>query len=251
MSRSTQQVSDSSPENTVNSPVNSPALRGDAVVRDWSFNRDLSVLTSGLSLLFAGMCATEGTAHADAPSQLHRTYDVVREGSNIGTIDVAETRRGDVLEISTTTNIRVKIAFVEVYRYEQHASETWSAGKLVTFRSRTNDNGTRHNVAMIAREGGVRTDVDGKADDVSQPLVPATLWRRPSAGPVSMIDPNVGKRLNVTAIDVSSETRSDAEVHRVRLQGDMPRDLWFAGETLVRMQMKGSDGSLVVTELRR
>ncbi len=229
----------------------SAAIRDDGVVRDWSFHRDLSVLTSGLCLLFGTVGPGEGEARADSSPPVHRTYDVVREGSAIGTIAVDETRRGDVLEITTTTDIRVKIAFVEVYRYEQHATETWRAGKLVTFRARTNDNGTRHNVAMIAREGATRTDVDGKAEDVSAPLVPATLWRRPSAGPLAMVDPNGGKRLNVTASDVGTETKGETVLSRVRLQGDLPRDLWFAGDTMVRMQMKGSDGSLVVTELRR
>ena len=247
MSRENAHLSAISLENTVNSAV----VRDDAVDRGWSFHRDLSVLTSGLCLLFGTVGPGEGEARADASPPVHRTYDVVREGSAIGTIAVDETRRGDVLEITTTTDIRVKIASVEVYRYEQHATETWRAGKLVTFRSRTNDNGTRHNVAMIAREGMTRTDVDGKAEDVIAPLVPATLWRRPSAGPLAMVDPNGGKRLNVTASDVGTETNGDAIISHVRLQGDLPRELWFAGDTLVRMQLQGSDGSRVVTELRR
>jgi len=231
--------------------ANSPAPQSNVTVRDWSFHRDLSVLTSGLCLLFGSGALCESEARADTPTVVHRTYDVVREGSNIGTIGVNETRRGDVVEITTTTDIRVKIAFVEVYRYEQSATETWRAGKLVTFRSRTNDNGTRHNVALIAGEGSMRSDVDGRAEDVNPSLVPATLWRRPTAGPVSMMDPNAGTRFNVTASDAGKEEQGAVDVNHVRLHGDMPRDLWFAGDTLVRMQMKGSDGSNVVTQLRR
>ncbi len=247
MSRENQELSDSNLAMT----GNSPAVRDDAVVRGWSFYRDLSVLTSGLCLLFGSVGLSEGEARADVAPQVYRTYDVVREGSSIGTITVNEARRGDVLEITTTTDIRVKIAFVEVYRYDQDATETWRAGKLVTFRSRTNDNGTHHTVAIVAREGGMRTDVDGRAEDVTAALVPATLWRRPTVGPMSMLDPNEGKRLNVTASEVGTETKGETVISRVRLHGDLPRDLWFAGDTLVRMQMKGSDGSLVVTQLRR
>lgn len=226
---------------------NSATVRDDIAARGWSFHRDLSVLTSGLCMLFGSGALMEREAQAAAPTVVHRTYDVVREGSTIGTIGVDETRRGDVLEITTTTDIRVKIAFVEVYRYEQSATETWRAGKLVTFRSRTNDNGTRHVVALIARDGGTRTDVDGKAEDVPALLVPATLWVRPAAGPLVMIDPNGGKRLNVTAADAGAE----GELQHVRYTGDLPRDLWFSNGTLVKMQMAGSDGSRVVTQLRR
>ena len=66
-----------------------------------------------------------------------------------------------------------------------------------------------------------------------------------------MMDPNAGKRFNVTASDAGTEKQGAVDLQHVRLHGDLPRDLWFAGDTLVRMQMKGSDGSNVVTQLRR
>jgi hypothetical protein len=69
------------PEQDPESTAKTPTIRDDAVLRDWSFHRDLSVLTSGLRRLFG----SGGLAEGD------------------------ETRRGDVVEVTATTAISVKV----------------------------------------------------------------------------------------------------------------------------------------------
>jgi len=197
-----------------------------------------------------------GAADADvqpAASKSHHVYNVVREGSQIGTNTVDVERRGDTTQVRIKAKISVKIMYVEAYRYDHEATETWKGGQLVAFHSVTDDNGTRHTITATPAAGKLDLTVDGKQSTGPLTLRPASLWDKSFDGQSELFDPANGKRMAVKVKKVGSEQISvhgaPHKTDHYRISGELERDLWFDGDTLVRMRLLGRDRSVVDSDL--
>jgi hypothetical protein len=184
---------------------------------------------------------------------LHQVYDVVREGTQIGTNTVDIERRGDTTEVKIKTKISVKIMYIEAYRYEHEAYETWKTGQLVAFKSETDDNGTKHVLSVIPVSNKLDLTVDGHHNEAPLSLRPASLWNKNFDSQTQLFDPANGQRLSVKVQDLGSE---DITIHGVahkarhyKISGGLDRDLWFDGDTLLRMKLIGRDHSVVQSDL--
>jgi Family of unknown function (DUF6134) len=202
-----------------------------------------------LALILGLLAFTIEPATADTPapaSKIKRIYDITRDGSKIGSDIVEIEKQGDVATVKFTTHVSVKIAFVEVYHMDRTSSETWNANQLVSFTSQTNDYGTKHVVAATAAGEKIHFDVDGKASDAPRKVVPNGIWSKAFLSSGQIFDDGTGKLLSIKVSDlgVAQQTR------HYHIAGDFERDLWFEGDTLVRLRMVGPDGSKVSSDLR-
>jgi Family of unknown function (DUF6134) len=84
-------------------------------------------------------------------------FRVLRQGSEIGTHTVTFRDSGQVRLVRTAIDLRVRVAFVTAFRFTHESDEEWSAGRLVSLRSSTNDNGTRYEVTGAPHGDGFRT----------------------------------------------------------------------------------------------
>lgn len=208
---------------------------------------------------------TDAPPRADAapnPAKItHLAFDIEREGNKIGATMIDLERQNDVTSVKVATNISVKVMFIEAYRYEHTAAETWKGGQLTSYKSRTNDNGTKHTVDVSPgpTPDKLILDVDGKRGDVPKAIVPASLWSKDIITNRSeLFEPANGKRLSIKVKDLGDETLTLRGVkHQTRhykiadkTPGEFDRDLWFEGDVLVRMKLLGSDHSVIISDLR-
>ncbi|MCM0020859.1 MAG: DUF6134 family protein, partial [Tagaea sp.] len=66
-------------------------------------------------------------------------FDVLREGSPIGTHRVTIDRRDDEVRVEIAIDMAVRFAFLTVYRYTHRSRETWREGRLVALDAQTDD----------------------------------------------------------------------------------------------------------------
>ena len=211
------------------------------------------VALTGLSL--AALLVSPALAGQVAPQKhVHRVFDIMREGSKIGTDTFDISRQGDATSVKVNTHILVKVAFITAYRYDHSESGTWKGTQLVSFTSKTDDNGKDHKVAASQTGGKIALDVDGTSTTAPKATQPASLWGAEVAKQKQIFDPANGKRMAVGVQDLGEET---VEVHGVpqqlqhlKLTGAFPRDLWFDEDGLVKMTLRGSDNSLITSQLR-
>src|SRR6267142_4253779 len=104
------------------------------------------------------------------------TYDVWREGSQIGTHTVEFTRDGDKLTVHTKIRIEVKLLFVTVYRFAHDAEEDWVDGKLMRFAAKTDDNGTDRDVLLERSGEELRGHYNSEPAALPGNLIPGSLW---------------------------------------------------------------------------
>jgi hypothetical protein len=198
--------------------------------------------------------AFAGPSAAGVSANVHRVFDIVREGSQIGTNTLDFSRQGDVTTVKVVTHILVKVLFVNAYRYDHSETASFKGNELVSFSSTTDDNGTNHQIAAHESSGKLLLKVDGDESEVSKNIYPAIIFSPDIGGKPQLFDPGNGKRLSAKAEDLGEENVTvhgvQQELHHIKLSGQFDRDLWFDHDGLVKMTMLGSDRSKISSELR-
>jgi len=195
-------------------------------------------------------------AAADIPPaavKIHKSYDIIRQGSQIGTNTVDIERRGDRVQVNMMTKVSVKVMFIEAYHLEHEASETWKSGQLVAFNSQTDDNGTKHQVTAAPMAGKLDLTIDGRHNDAPLSLRPASFWDKSFDTQTELFDPANGKQLAVKVKDLGEDKivihGLQHQTHHYKISGDLNRDVWFDGDSLVRLALAGSDHSIIDSDL--
>jgi hypothetical protein len=200
-----------------------------------------------------------GADNPPAATKVHRVFDIIREGTKIGTEAVDIEHRNDTTTVKIKTDVSVTVMFIEAYRYESSRKEIWKNGQLVTYKSRTNDNGTKHAIDVTAAPDKLSMEADGKHSDLPKTAGPASLWgKNLLIHRVDAFEPDTGKRLAIKVTDVGDETLTlNGVTHKAHhykisdtLRGEFVRDVWFDGDVLVRFKITGSDKSVIISDLR-
>ena len=202
--------------------------------------------------------APAGADKAAAAAKTHKVFDIVRGGDKIGTDTIDIERQNDTTTVKIKTDLSVKVMFIEAYRYEHSCNETWKNGQLIAFKSRTNDNGTKHSIDVTAAPDKLSMDADGKHSDLPKTAAPASLWGKDAIHQLDAFDPDTGKPLSIEVTDLGNEAVTihgvTHEAHHYKIAdtrtGDFAREVWFDGDALVRIKVIGSDNSVILSDLR-
>jgi Family of unknown function (DUF6134) len=208
--------------------------------------------------LFALPVVPAGADNPAAAAKIHKVFDIVRGNDKIGTDTIDIEQQNDTTTVKVKTDVSAKVMFIEAYRYEHSCNEIWKNGQLVSFKSRTNDNGTKHAIDVTAAPDKLSMDADGKHSDLPKTAAPASLWSKDTIHQFDAFDPDTGKRMAIKVTDLGEEVLTLHGVdHRTRhykiadtLTGEFARDLWLDGDVIVRTKVIGSDNSVILSDLR-
>lgn len=172
---------------------------------------------------------------ATPPKGGRLSFDVIRNGSDIGQHVFTFTGSSSDFEVDVSTDIAVRIPLIrtKVYSYEQKSEEQWKGGQLVHVTS--------------------RTDNDGKKNSIDQPvdhLLPGSLWSADTVTASKLVNTIDGSTMRVQVADMGTETISASgasiPAHHYRITGDLSRDVWYDGRGyLAQLALTADDGSKV------
>jgi hypothetical protein len=216
-------------------------------------------MVASLLLLFASANARAAAAPKpvdETASAVSRstTYSLIRNGSQIGTMTSNRSEAGDSVTVTTQTDIEVKVIIV-LYHFKQSTSETWKGDQLVSFASETDANGTPHKVAVTATPRGMTITADGKTFSAPMHTMPMSFWSTRFLNAKALMSNDDGGVTNIVTKSLGSEQISVGGVlhqtQHYKISGgkEFERDLWFDGDQLLRLRLKGSDGSLISSDL--
>ncbi len=201
------------------------------------------------ALVAAVAAAAPAIAAGPATDSLH--FAITRNGDQIGTYSIEVTRSGPDTSVAISTDLAVKVLFVTAYHLQHTANERWTNGRLVSFSSTTDNNGTRHKVSVVQKAPGFDVDADGKTSHVDPSVLPASLWNPEVLRHTSMLDPQEGQVLPLAVVDVGVEPL-DIDGHPVRahhytMKSKYSQDVWYDDQhRLVQARFVGSDGSVIL-----
>jgi len=192
-------------------------------------------LAVGLALALAA------PAHAlSLPKDGTLSFDVIRKGIDIGDHSYRFSGSKNAFSVQVATDIAVKIPLIRtnVYSFNHNSTEQWRAGNLQSLSSKTNDDGTPHQLSTPAKGA-----------------LPASLWNDDIVRSNKLMNTIDGKIMSVRVVDLGQERvqtkRGKVNAHHYRLSGGLARDLWYDGDgNLARVAFKADDGS-TVTYIRK
>ncbi len=96
-------------------------------------------------------------------------------------------------------------------------------------------------------------EADGRHSDAPLTLRLASFWDKSFDAQTELLDPASGKHLSVKTKDLGDEKitvhGAPRQTRHYKMSGDMDRDVWYDGDTLVRLKLLGSDRSVIASDL--
>lgn len=176
---------------------------------------------------------------ASVPPSGRLAFDVMRNGRDIGDYVVSFRGKGDDLTVNVATDVLVKVPVIGVsaYRFKQASTETWRGGRLAALTSRTDDNGTPHDISVGTTS-----------------LIPASLWIADLVRSEQVLNAIDGSSDAIRVQNLGSEAvqtgSGTVRAKHYRVRGGLERDLWYEGAKLVHVRFTAEDGSQVDYTLR-
>src|SRR5579862_141743 len=201
-------------------------------------------------MLVVAAVATLSSAGWAEPNGTTLNFSVTRNGEPIGTTTVSLQRDGDTTVAHASTHIKVKIAYLTVYRFDQTETEKLADGRLQAMNSVTDDNGTVHKVAAQNRGNVIAVDADGKTSQVDATLIPASPWNALLVQKTAALDPRDGSVTPVSVVDHGEEhlivQGRPTTAHHYSIATGFPQDVWYdEHHRLIKVELHGSDGSRI------
>ena len=183
-------------------------------------------------LLAAVFCAVRSEA-ADLADGTY-AFNVIRKGDQIGTHTVTARHEGEDLVLDIAVDIKVKIAFVTAYRYEQKRHEVWRGGRLIAFESDTNDDGKKAKTSGKAEGDKLVVEGPGGKQELPGGLLSNSYWSAELVKQTELLNSFDSSVLKVAVKDMGEEgvetAKGTVRAHRYALTGDLERELWYDAE---------------------
>jgi len=182
-------------------------------------------------------------------------YKIVRNGDEIGFQSVEFICNGDQLTVRTHIRIMVTFLGFTLYHFSHEAEEQWMRGQLVSFTSRSDDDGEPRQVALKLDGDRLRGTYNGRLRDYPATLIPASLWNPETVHQHVLLDPFRGRDRQITVTDKGREAL-DVEgkavtTHHYAIVDKITYDIWYNLEgRLVQVSFFTKDGSRIQIILR-
>ena len=188
-------------------------------------------------------------------------FAVYRKGDKIGRHTLTFTEEADELIVDVNVNLKVRLLFITVYRFEHKAKEVWNGGHLTSFVSETKQNGNEWYIDAACHSEKMIVNSNEGQHVVSESLFPSTYWNVASLDVSRWLNTQFGSPVDVNISAVGYETVTaigkPMETLRYKVTGMIAEtqrpvnlDLWYGDDgELMKLQFHAADGSLI--EYRR
>ena len=160
-----------------------------------------------------------GSAVASGATREWR-FDVSLDGRPIGEHRFVLEERANLREVTSDARFRVRILFVDAYRYEHHARESWRGDCLERLEARTVENGQQLRVVM--------PDGNPPRSDCVRTFA---YWNPSILDSSLLLNPQTGEYVPVKVLTLGRETLDGQSTERYRLLGSgqtpLQIDLWY------------------------
>jgi hypothetical protein len=199
-------------------------------------------LAAGLTF---GLVATAAVASTAPASSLQ--FRVLLDGQPIGQHRFEVRGSGEIRDVVSRADFRVRILFLDVYRYQHVATERWRGDCLESLDARTDDNGDIEIVTASRSDGDLAvnaTRTEGRYDGCVRSFA---YWSPEILEGGRLLNSQTGELVAVRVLPLGEErieVNGKPELtRRYRLAGeDLQIDLWYAaGHDWVALESRTQD----------
>jgi len=189
------------------------------------------------------------------PSLAHAADDAWRfrvflDRDEIGTHDFVLKKDANGDALTSTARYRVKVLFVEAYRYDHSSSETWRNGCLAGIDATTDDNGKRTEVRGRREGDALAVNAGSRSFKTADCVMTFAYWNPAFLERRQLLNVQTGELQDVTISPLGEETLTlpagpvRARRHSITTR-DFRVDVWYAGNRWVALESRTSSGKLL------
>jgi hypothetical protein len=213
--------------------------------------------------LLSAVVATGMGATVRAENVETRDFATYIDGAAAGSYRMGITRKDDgTITMTGDASIKVTKLGITAYHYSYRGTEVWSSGRLMSFESKTDDDGTKYTVIANAEKNGLRLKVNSNERMVRPDVWITSYWQLPDPRrrdkSLPLLDADEGKTLTGALRSVGTEQITVAgqkcNCAHYRITGPVMVDAWYDGQDrLVRQEWeeKGHKVQMVLTSVKR
>ena len=206
------------------------------------------------TLLFATLLAGSGLGVANVERTEQMYFDIEFDGKRLGQHEFQVSYESDgAIAVSSKAEMRYRLAFVTLFRYEHSATEQWRNGCLTAISSTTNDDGERY-----ALEGKRQPDgflVEHRLPEPERTRIeddcPASFayWRPELLQRPALLNAQTGRqepvRVQRTGQRLLDDTPTEHWIIETEQEGTI--ELWYraSDQRWLRLQHTSEDGVLL------
>ncbi len=183
-------------------------------------------------------------------------FDIIRNGTRVGSHNVAFEQKGDDLSVVTDFQLEVGALFITFFELTYRSEALWRGGQLVSLLARTDQNGDVGTVEAKLADGVL--DGQGPNGPFAAPLgtYPTNHWNAGVQNSTQLINTITGRVSDVRLVPLGVEQvqteRGLIEATRFKYDGAIENEVWYDTQgRWVRMQFPGGDGSLIELQCRK
>lgn len=209
----------------------------------------------GLRLLAGLVLGTvAGIAAASTAAQTTLRFNVLLDGDPIGQHRFELRESGPTREVLSQADFRVRLLFLDLYRYRHTATERWLGNCLEALNARTDDNGEIETVAARRSGDGLVVDATRTQGRHGGCVRSFAYWNPRILDGGRLLNAQTGAYQPIRVLPLGEErvpVRGRLEsTRRYRLIGEgVEIDLWYAGEDWVALESRAGDGRRLRYEL--
>lgn len=209
--------------------------------------------------LLSSIVAWSASAEQKAPDSDTRVFEwnfeVFLDDAKVGYHNFKVEQNDDRRRLVSEANLKVKLLFLTLYRYQHENVETWKGECLQRIESRTNVNGK--NFAVVGTQGPEAFEVQASGLENVVPGCVKTFayWNPDFLEEPELMNPQTGEILPVELQALAEETLmvggKDIDARRYRLRAkDMDLELWYSqDDEWLGLQSTTKDGHTIRYEL--
>ena len=180
------------------------------------------------------------------------SFNIWRDGSNIGTQTLTFSNSGNQTIADIRINIEVRILGIVAYRYTKSGTEVWTGGEFTSITIQTNDDGDRYNLSVVNDGSEILVTSNNNNSTLAANFVPSTYWHKEAFITGRIFSSQSGERLNLSirpegikTVKLGNKTVT-AEAYKV--SGDINGTYYYSGNTWVGLEFIDSSGEVISYE---
>lgn len=191
-------------------------------------------------LVIAFLAVTAGAAVACSARAAPQTYRYEIESStygDIGTYTNVVTHSGDEIDVRTELQVTIRFFGFPVYHQDANRFEEWRDGRLIAFRSDTNDDGTK--IHVTGKAEGDHFVVKTPTGTIIAPATvhPSNPWVAATPGSGSLMSTKTGKVVKATVIGGGEKTVTiggrTMQLHQFLINSNKHQMVWVNSRGVV------------------
>lgn len=193
-------------------------------------------------------CLIAGLQPASAGSETDLRFRVLLDDEPIGQHRFELSRDGDTREVISQADFKVRVLFMDLYRYRHTATERWRGGCLVSLDARTDDNGAIETVDA-SRSGDSLLVRTTRSEQLYRGCVRSfAYWNPEILEGGRLLNAQTGEYLPVLVVPMGEErivvNGASRSAKRYRLTGEeVAIDLWYTPDNQwVALESRLDDG---------